>query len=114
MQKVEIILSDEDKRRKDLFNSRPPLDEILNLHDFEVRIDYFYIWIAFPDHLVVDVIFTVATGHREASHAGEGLGILLLCRGRRDHEQGEPRRLPQVCIPVDLGRFSSNNSSLFV
>lgn len=36
VQKVEVSISDEDKRRKDLFNSRPPLEEILNLHDFEV------------------------------------------------------------------------------
>ncbi|EIM85014.1 uncharacterized protein STEHIDRAFT_81830 [Stereum hirsutum FP-91666 SS1] len=35
VQKVKVSISDEDKRRKDLFNSRPPLEEILNLHDFE-------------------------------------------------------------------------------
>ncbi|TFL07022.1 FMN-dependent dehydrogenase-domain-containing protein [Pterulicium gracile] len=35
VQKVEIIISDQDKARRQLFEQRPPLQEILNLHDFE-------------------------------------------------------------------------------
>lgn len=38
VQKVEIIISDQDKARRQLFEQRPPLQEILNLHDFEVSI----------------------------------------------------------------------------
>ncbi|KAG6876629.1 hypothetical protein C0992_012205 [Termitomyces sp. T32_za158] len=35
--KVVKIVTEEDKRRQALLDSRPPLEEILNLHDFEVQ-----------------------------------------------------------------------------
>lgn len=34
---VEIIVTDQEKARQERMNSRPPLSEILNLHDFEVQ-----------------------------------------------------------------------------
>jgi L-lactate dehydrogenase (cytochrome) len=36
--KVVKEVTEEDKRRQVLMDARPPLDEILNLHDFEVRL----------------------------------------------------------------------------
>lgn len=36
--KVVKQITEEDKRRQALMDSRPPLDEILNLHDFEVNL----------------------------------------------------------------------------
>lgn len=41
VQKVEIKLSDEDKRRQQLAESKPPLSEILNLHDFEAGLSVY-------------------------------------------------------------------------
>ena len=38
VKKVEITVTDEEKARQERIASRPPLDEILNLHDFEVRL----------------------------------------------------------------------------
>ena len=38
VEKVEIQITDVEKRRLERYNARPPLSEILNLHDFEVRI----------------------------------------------------------------------------
>lgn len=35
--KVVKQVTEEDKRRQALMDARPPLDEILNLHDFEVN-----------------------------------------------------------------------------
>jgi len=35
VQKVEVIISNEEKRRQERFKARPPMSEILNLHDFE-------------------------------------------------------------------------------
>lgn len=35
--KVVKQVTEEDKRRQAMLDARPPLDEILNLHDFEVR-----------------------------------------------------------------------------
>lgn len=34
--KVEKVVSEAEKQRQVLLANRPPLDEILNLHDFEV------------------------------------------------------------------------------
>ena len=36
VQKVEIEITDVEKQRLERFANRPPLSEILNLHDFEV------------------------------------------------------------------------------
>lgn len=36
VEKVEVKITDEEKARLERFSNRPPLDEILNLHDFEV------------------------------------------------------------------------------
>lgn len=35
VQKVEVTITDEEKERQERISSRPPLSEILNLHDFE-------------------------------------------------------------------------------
>ncbi|KAM6502562.1 FMN-dependent dehydrogenase domain containing protein [Amanita muscaria] len=35
VQKVKVVISDKDKARQERMSARPPLDEILNLHDFE-------------------------------------------------------------------------------
>lgn len=35
VEKVEVIITDEEKSRLERVENRPPLDEILNLHDFE-------------------------------------------------------------------------------
>lgn len=32
-----VEITDEEKARQERISNRPPLDEILNLHDFEVR-----------------------------------------------------------------------------
>ena len=44
VEKVEVKITDEEKARLERFSNRPPLDEILNLHDFEVggRIQHAY------------------------------------------------------------------------
>lgn len=36
VEKVEVKVTDEEKARQQRMAARPPLDEILNLHDFEV------------------------------------------------------------------------------
>ena len=36
VEKVEVVIKDEEKARLERLNSRPALSEILNLHDFEV------------------------------------------------------------------------------
>lgn len=36
VEKVEAKITDQEKARLERFSNRPPLDEILNLHDFEV------------------------------------------------------------------------------
>ena len=38
VEKVEIKITDEEKARQERVALRPPLDEILSLHDFEVRL----------------------------------------------------------------------------
>lgn len=37
VEKVVVAVTDEEKARLQRVESRPPLSEILNLHDFEVR-----------------------------------------------------------------------------
>ena len=36
VEKVEVKINDQEIARLQRFSNRPPLDEILNLHDFEV------------------------------------------------------------------------------
>jgi len=36
VEKVQVKITDEEKARQERVANRPPLDEILNLHDFEV------------------------------------------------------------------------------
>ena len=36
MVKVDVVVTDEEKARQERMAQRPPLTEILNLHDFEV------------------------------------------------------------------------------
>lgn len=36
VEKVEVIVTDEERARHERMSNRPPLSEILNLHDFEV------------------------------------------------------------------------------
>jgi len=36
VEKVDVRITDEEKARQERISNRPPLDEILNLHDFEV------------------------------------------------------------------------------
>lgn len=35
--KVDVVVTDEEKARQERMQQRPPLTEILNLHDFEVQ-----------------------------------------------------------------------------
>ena len=37
VEKVEIKITDQERARLERFNARPPLSEVLNLHDFEVH-----------------------------------------------------------------------------
>lgn len=37
MEKVEVQITNEERARLERIELRPPLEEILNLHDFEVR-----------------------------------------------------------------------------
>ena len=36
VRKVEVVITDQEKARQQRMSARPSLDEILNLHDFEV------------------------------------------------------------------------------
>lgn len=36
VEKVEVVVTDEEKARLERYNAKPLLSEILNLHDFEV------------------------------------------------------------------------------
>lgn len=36
VEKVQLVITDQEKARQERMSARPPLDEILNLHDFEV------------------------------------------------------------------------------
>ena len=49
VQKVAVKVTDEEKARQERIKARPPLSEILNLHDFEVSlglcpIRFNYVW----------------------------------------------------------------------
>lgn len=43
VEKVEVKITDAEKARQERIAARPSLDEILNLHDFEVCSCYWYI-----------------------------------------------------------------------
>lgn len=73
VEKVEVVITDEEKARQQRIAQRPPLTEVLNLHDFEVRLH---------DLRPQSGFIIRHSGHRAASHAGEGVGILQL-GGRR-------------------------------
>jgi L-lactate dehydrogenase (cytochrome) len=49
VERIEVSISDEERDRRVRFEARPPLSEILNLHDFEVRM------LLAPDRTVSDV-----------------------------------------------------------
>ena len=40
--KVVKVVTEEEKQRQKYIEARPPLDTIINLHDFEVRAAYFH------------------------------------------------------------------------
>jgi len=42
VEKVEVVITDEEKARQERVANKPSLDEILNLHDFEVRFEHTY------------------------------------------------------------------------
>lgn len=44
VQKVEVKITDEEKARQERVKARPPLSEILNLHDFEVKTTLSVVW----------------------------------------------------------------------
>jgi hypothetical protein len=69
VEKVEVKVTDQEKARLLRVEARPPLSEILNLHDFEVR--YGHRNPASPPHL------TAVQGDRETHNARKGMGVLL-------------------------------------
>ena len=71
VEKVELMITNQEKTRLERFSNRPPLDEILNLHDFEVG--------EFFEHAYS---FLILEGHCKTSDARQGMGLLLF-RGRR-------------------------------
>ena len=87
--KVEVEVTDQEKARLERVANRPPLSEILNLHDFEVR--FFHL----PDALFN---LSFAVGHRSRRASREGMGVLQLSRRRRDHQPRETRGLPQDMV----------------
>lgn len=72
-EKVEVKITDEEKARLERFSKRPPLDEILNLHDFEVgrclNIPHVY-------------SLLILEGHCQTSDAREGMGLLFFSSRR--------------------------------
>ena len=58
VEKVEVKITDEEKARLERFSNRPPLDEILNLHDFEVG-----------KCLNIQNVYSILEGHCETSDA---------------------------------------------
>jgi hypothetical protein len=70
VEKVEVTITDEERARQDRIAARPPLSEILNLHDFEVCL-----------HRAVKIyVLMFLAGYREVYHARESMGVLLLGR----------------------------------
>lgn len=71
VQKVEIKITDEEKARQERVQARPPLSEILNLHDFEVNFNR-YAWFMGQGHSRT----LKHTGYCEKCHARESMGLL--------------------------------------
>ena len=71
VEKVEIKITDVEKRRLERYNARPPLSEILNLHDFEVYATSLGKVISSQK----DVL-----GNSKSSHDGKGMGLLFVRR----------------------------------
>ena len=73
VEKVEVKITDEEKARLERFSNRPPLDEILNLHDFEVgrlsNIQYLY-------------SLLILEGYCQTSDARKSMGLLFFRSGR--------------------------------
>ena len=60
VEKVEIKITDEEKARQERVALRPPLDEILSLHDFEVCTSLF---LPFPFLAITCVVALVVSPH---------------------------------------------------
>ena len=68
MVKEKVVTADEIKRQE-LLAARPPLDEIVNLHDFEAR---------FGVPPIQAVVSWFCLGSRQRNPPSQGMGILLL------------------------------------
>lgn len=64
-------VSEAEKMRQTLMDSRPPLDEILNLHDFEVGTGI--------DPPVCSHLRKLSPGSRQGRLVQESMGLLLFC-----------------------------------
>ena len=69
MAKVKVEITDEEKARLKRMEARPPLSEILNLHDFEVSLAPFDQPILWLIHCEI--------GYRSPGDAGESMGLLF-------------------------------------
>lgn len=87
VEKVEIVISDHDKQRQERFKMRPALSEILNLHDFEV---------SFIPPRLDELTHNILSGTCATNHEREGMGILQLGGGRRNHHSRESCCIPPV------------------
>lgn len=102
VEKVEVQITDAEKARQERMALIPPLEEILNLHDFEVRFTCIV-----SEGSWVSPLTVLVPGYCENGDARKGVGVLLLCRRRRDHYQREPRRVSQV-----LHRYTRDSEPL--
>lgn len=90
-------LTEEDRRRQALLDARPPLDTVLNMHDFETVARK-----VLPEKAWVRVLAS-CTGWRVArvGEAHDGVpGVLLVRVGRRDHPPREPDGISTVRHPL--------------
>ena len=71
-EKVEVKVTEQEKARLQRVEARPPLSEILNLHDFEVRHLFRYPPCGY---------LTSVQGDCETHDAREGVGILFFSLG---------------------------------
>jgi len=67
-------VSEKEKRRQALLATCPPLDEIVNLHDFEVGFKLLRL-----GRCKAHMTFRPSAGGRESCPSGKGLGLLFLC-----------------------------------
>jgi hypothetical protein len=72
VEKVEVKVTEQERARLQRVEARPPLSEILNLHDFEVRYRLRY-----PSRGYL----TPIQGDCETHNAREGVGILFFSLG---------------------------------